>query len=122
MKNETAEKFAHNWIAAWNNHDIEEILSHYADNIQFYSPFIPLLKFNDSGLINNKTDLRAYFEIGLRAYPTLYFQLHTHFSGVNSLVIYYTSVNNRQAAEVFELDEQNKATKVYCHYTEQSSI
>lgn len=26
--------FAHEWIAAWNAHDLERILAHYADDVE----------------------------------------------------------------------------------------
>ena len=116
MNLEIAQNFTDKWIKSWNNQDLEEIISHYADNIQFYSPLIPLLGFNDSGIIQNKEDLKKYFEIGLRNYPNLFFDLHHVFVGINTLVIYYTSVNGRKASEVFELDENEKALKVFCNY------
>lgn len=118
MTKELAEKFTYDWIASWNMHDLEEILSHYSEDIHFYSPFIQLLKFNETGLITSKDELKKYFEIGLNAYPELRFELHHYFVGVSTVVIYYTSVNGRLAAEVFELNEHGKATKVYCNYSE----
>jgi len=114
--NEKAEQFAEEWIKAWNNHDLNTILSHYSDQIEFYSPFIPLLKFNETGVITNKADLKRYFEIGLNAYPDLQFTLHKFFTGIDTVVLYYTSVNGRLAAEVFQLNEEGKAIKVFCNY------
>lgn len=114
---EIAKEFATQWLNAWNSRDIDKILEHYDHDIEFYSPFIPLLHFNKEGVIRNKKDLKKYFEIGLNAYPDLHFQFHYCFAGVNSVVIYYTSVNGRLAAEVFELNENNKAKRVLCHYT-----
>ncbi|WP_343636362.1 nuclear transport factor 2 family protein [Fluviicola sp.] len=118
MDTQTAEKFAQEWISSWNGHNIQDILSHYADDVTFYSPFIPLLKFNETGVITNKNDLKKYFEIGLNSYPDLHFRFHHCFAGINTVVIYYTSVNGRLAAEVFELNEQGKAIQVYCNYSD----
>ena len=113
---EAANNFAEEWINAWNSHNIENILEHYETDIEFHSPLIPLLKFNDQGVINNKTDLKKYFEIGLNTYPDLHFKFHHCFVGINSIVIYYTSVNGRLSAEVFELNENRKAKRVLCNY------
>lgn len=113
---DTAKSFAEHWINSWNSHDVNAIMSHYADEIVFHSPFIPLLKFNDTGIITNKQDLRKYFEIGLNTYPDLHFTFHSLFTGLNTLVIHYTSVNNREALEVFEFNDAGKVTKVYCNY------
>lgn len=118
---QTTNQFTTEWINAWNSHQIDDILEHYADEIEFYSPIIRLLNFNEEGVIRNKADLKRYFEIGLKAYPDLHFTLHNHFTGINSVVIYYTSVNNRKAAEVFELNTDRKAVKVTCNYTMENS-
>lgn len=112
----TARAFVTAWIHAWNSHNIEHILAHYESDVTFYSPMIPLLKFNKEGVINNKADLKKYFETGLNAYPDLHFQLHNFFTGINSVVIYYSSVNGRLSAEVFELNERRKAIRVICNY------
>jgi ketosteroid isomerase-like protein len=31
-------KLANHWIAAWNAHDLEQILSHYNDAVELTSP------------------------------------------------------------------------------------
>ncbi len=117
LTREQALRFAHDWLGAFNAHDLEAILGHYADDVQFYSPLIALLKFNESGCIRSKGELRQYFQLGLQAYPNLHFTLHHVFVGIDSLVIYYTSVNGRLASELFRLDEAGKARQVFCHYT-----
>ncbi len=38
MTKNDAEKFADAWIAAWNAHDLDAILSHYDDAIELTSP------------------------------------------------------------------------------------
>ena len=35
-----AREFAVEWIAAWNAHDLDRILSHYADDFEMRSPLI----------------------------------------------------------------------------------
>jgi hypothetical protein len=117
MNQEQAHRFADEWISAFNAHDLPAILAHYADELKFYSPFIPLLKFDESGCITSKRDLERYFQLGLDTYPDLYFTMHNVFVGIDTLAIYYTSVNDRLACEVFQLNEQGKAVTVFCHYT-----
>ena len=114
---EQANYFANQWIMNWNNHDIDSILDHYADDIEFHSPIITALKFNERGVINNKDELRSYFEKGLAAYPDLHFQTIAVFTGIYSIVLYYSSVNGKFAAETFELNNESKAIKVLSHYT-----
>ena len=38
MTNEEAQAFADEWIAAWNSHDLDRVLSHYAPEVVLLSP------------------------------------------------------------------------------------
>lgn len=69
MTQEQALHFADEWIGAFNAHDLDAIMAHYADKLEFYSPLIPLLKFNETGCITSKGDLERYFQVGLSTYP-----------------------------------------------------
>ena len=40
ISSHAAERFADDWIAAWNAHDLEKILSHYTDDFEMSSPVI----------------------------------------------------------------------------------
>ena len=35
-----AQAFAREWVKAWNDHDLEAILSHYAEDVVFHSPVV----------------------------------------------------------------------------------
>jgi ketosteroid isomerase-like protein len=41
MKPGFAERFAKEWVAAWNAHDLDRVLSHYEDDFEMPSPIIP---------------------------------------------------------------------------------
>jgi len=117
MTTEFANTFAHEWIDSWNGHDLEMIISHYADDLQFYSPVIKQLGVNEKGIITDKQTLKAYFAKGLQVYPDLYFNFHEVLAGTNSLVIYYTSINNRKSAEMMQFDKNGKVNLVRAHYS-----
>ncbi|WP_295121729.1 nuclear transport factor 2 family protein [uncultured Chitinophaga sp.] len=111
--------FAKAWLDAWNSHDLDAIMHHYAENIAFYSPFIKRVNNDPSGCIKNKAELRAYFERALTAYPDLHFEFYQVLEGVNSVVLYYKSVNNNLAAEMMVLGDDGKVTEVRAHYYQQ---
>jgi ketosteroid isomerase-like protein len=113
-----AEEFAREWIAAWNSHDLEAILSHYAEDVEFFSPFVIALMGREDGVVRGREDLHDYFSRGLPAYPDLHFVHHETLAGVASVAIRYTSVGGREAVEVMELDEDGLVTRVTAHYTE----
>lgn len=112
-----AQELAQDWIDAWNSHDISRILSHYSDEVVFTSPFIVKLLGDNSGTIQGITNLRSYFIKGLEAYPNLKFELYQVLTGVDSITLYYKTVNEMVAAEVMELNSEGKITKVIAHYS-----
>ena len=111
-----AKKFASEWIESWNSHDIEMIISHYAEQLEFKSPLI-VERFSDpDGIIYDKEKLKEYFLIGLTANPTLTFELNHVLLGVNCLTLYYKNARGGETAELFEFDEIGKVIKsVSCY-------
>jgi len=96
--------FADDWIAAWNAHDLERILSHYADDVTFESANIIRLMGDPSGRLEGKAALRDYWSKALAASPGLTFTLKSVFSGVGGVAIrYFSSRTGAEAVEVFEL-------------------
>lgn len=108
--------FAQEWIDAWNSHNLDRIMEHYTDEIDFRSPVILQIGFNKEGVINNKATLRSYFAKGLEVYPDLHFELIKILEGLNSVVLYYKSINNRHTAEYMELNDAGKVCAVRAHY------
>ena len=108
--------FAHEWVEAWNNHDLESIMDHYSEELQFTSPIIKQMGLNEQGTITSKAGLKSYFEKALQKYPDLTFELYQVLVGVNSIVLYYKSINNMFSAEYMELNEEGKVIVVKAHY------
>jgi ketosteroid isomerase-like protein len=68
-------QLASDWIQAWNSHDLDEILTHYTEDVVLVSP-IAVKILNDSfGTVHGKAALRDYFKKGLGVYPDLKFEL-----------------------------------------------
>ena len=116
MNEELAQSFGLEWIAAWNSRDLPRIMSHYSEHIHFQSPYIIRLGMNEQGIIDDKPTLEAYFKKALDVYQDLHFELHEVLTGAGSLVLFYTSVNGRKAAEFMQLDESGKINLVKAHY------
>jgi len=112
-----ANHLAEEWVAAWNAHDIDAIMSHYDDDISFQSPVIIQVNNDPSGTINTKVALEDYFVRALKLYPDLHFELYKVLTSVNSVVLYYKTINNMLTAEYMELNEYGKVIKVRAHYS-----
>ena len=113
---EQADDFAKDWIASWNAHDLDRVMSHYDNNVEYYSMFLLKLTDNQTGMLQGKDNVKQYLAKGLDAYPDLQFKLLNVFLGVASVTLHYESVNNLIAAEVFEINNQGVASRVQCHY------
>jgi predicted ester cyclase len=117
MTKEEAQQLANDWIAAWNSHDLDAILSHYDDAVELTSPVAAQLLGRPDGKVVGKPELRAYFQRGLTAYPDLHFQLHDVLCGLNTVVLYYTNQKGTHSAEFMELSPSGKVTRVIAHYS-----
>ena len=116
MIRDEAWKMANHWVAAWNAHDLELIMSHYEDAIELTSPVAAQLLATPGGKVVGKANLRAYFQRGLEAYPELRFHLEDVLWGLNSLVLYYTNQKGTRTAEFMELSAIGRVARVIAHY------
>jgi predicted ester cyclase len=113
---EWAQEFAKEWVSAWNAHDLEAILAHYADGVVLTSPVAARLLGDPSGNVRGKAALRAYFSKGLEAYPNLRFELVDVLSGLSSVVLYYTNQVGKKSGEFMEIDGNGKVIRVVANY------
>jgi predicted ester cyclase len=114
---EEISNLATNWVAAWNAHDLDSIMTHYEDAIELTSPVAAQLLGASGGQVIGKANLRAYFQRGLEAYPELQFHLEDVLWGVNSVVLYYTNQKGTRTGEFMELSANGKVARVVAHYS-----
>ena len=109
--------FSQDWCETWNSHDLDAILSHYADDVVLISPTAVKVLKDPSGTVRGKDAMRNYFSIGLRAYPNLRFEVLDVTCGVSSVVVYYANQNGAKVSEFMEFDSAGKVSKVVAHYS-----
>ncbi len=112
-----AERFATDWINAWNSHDIERVLKHYDDDFEMSSPYISQIANEPSGTLRGKVAIGDYWSKALEGIPDLHFELISTLVGVNSITLYYKGAQERFAAEVFHFSPNQKVIKAFAHYT-----
>ena len=116
MTEADAQRFAVEWIEAWNSRDLDRILNHYADEVEITSPFVETVLGPGKKSVKGKLALRAYWGPIMATYPDLHFVLHRAYAGVDSLVLHYQSIQGLMSAECMELDEDGKIRRVQAHY------
>lgn len=77
--------FAEEWVKSWNSHDLDRILSHYANDLEITTPMIKLALGIDTGTLLGKQNVREYWASALQKMPNLHFELKDVTTGVNSI-------------------------------------
>ena len=112
-----ANQFAGEWIAAWNSHDLNAIMSHYEENVVLTSPVAAKLLSDPSGTVRGKAALREYFRRGLETYPDLRFELLDVMFGLSSVVLCYKNQKGTKTAEFMEFGESRKVIRIVANYS-----
>ena len=111
-----AEHFASDLIDSWNAHDLDKVLSHYANDFEMSSPIITQVAGEPSGTLRGKLAVGAYWKKALDIFPDLHFEAISVLAGVNSVTIYYKGPRGRLAAEVFHFGADKKVLRAFAHY------
>jgi ketosteroid isomerase-like protein len=111
-----ADELAAEWIAAWNSHDLDRILSHYRDDFSMSSPLIAQWGFAASGTLHGKNAVRAYWRDGLDRHRDLHFTLDAAFAGADSVALLYTNHLGRRVIENLFLDDTRRVMRAAAHY------
>ena len=111
-----ASELARAWVRAWNDHDLDAILSHYAEPLRFTSPLVVTRLGRADGTLRSKAELRAYFAQGLDAQRALRFELEAVLPGVDSLALCYRNHRGQSVVEVMRLNGDGLVDQVMVHY------
>lgn len=112
---EQADRFAHDWITAWNSHDLTRILAHYSEDFTMASPHIAVVAQEATGVLNGKATVASYWAKALELLPDLQFKLISTFVGADSVAIHYQGVRG-PAVEVFFFNHAGLVYKAAAHY------
>lgn len=115
MNKAFAQNFAQEWVAAWNSHDIDKILSHYAGDFEMTSPVIKNITNEASGMLRGIPAMRDYWIRALKENPNLHFEIIAVFCGVNSVVVHYRG-HRGLSAEFFCFNADGKVINASAHY------
>ncbi len=111
-----AETFARAWVSAWNDRDIDRILSHYADAVVFHSPRIALVMGNGAASISGKPALRDYWTAALERSPELFFELENVLTSSDAVTLLYTNHREELVAETFVFDREGEVRESVAAY------
>jgi hypothetical protein len=115
-----ARTFADEWVASWNAHDLDRILSHYSETAELLSPVAA--KRLGNGRVVGHGALRSYWSPALADGSVLHFSIVEVFAGSSAVTIVYDAIlpadlGNRRGAETFELGPDRKVVRSMACYS-----
>ena len=90
------ERFAEEWASAWNRRDVEAVLAHFHDEVEFVSP--TALAVTGSSVVRGKDALRTYWTRALSGIGSIRFSVVRVLwdPALNELaIIYMSSIDGR---------------------------
>jgi hypothetical protein len=96
--------FAHDWVLAWNDHDVEAVLAHFHAEVVFSSPVAARVLPETGGVVRGKAALRDYWVRALAMLPDLHFDVIGVYRGESVLVINYRNERGGLVNEVLIFD------------------
>lgn len=113
-----AKTFVHEWIEAWNDHDLDRVLSYYSEEFQLSSPFIAALCSEPSSTLMGKESVRAFWALLLQKYPDRHFQLVDILLCVSTICIYHQTSTGVRVVEWLRFNSDGMVVAASCSYNE----
>lgn len=118
MTPENLQTIAFKWFDAFNNHNLDQLLSLYDDNAEHYSPKLKVQQPETKGFISGKNQLRAWWQSAFDQLPSLQYKPSSFTANNDRIFMEYTrSVDNQEPLLVAEVlvvrDGKITASRVY---------
>ena len=109
-------QLAQHWIEAWNAHDLDRIMEHYAADVEFEANTVVRRWHKPDGILRGVAELREHFRLGLELAPALRFELEDVFSAPSGYAVLYRRENGNRVLDVVELNPDDLAQRVKAFY------
>jgi SnoaL-like domain len=97
------------WVEDWNSRDLDRIMEHYAENVEFESPSVVTRWGYPDGKLRGKIALRVHFKKGLDLPPDSPFELVDILAGIDSFLVVYKQAGGNIVADYVVTDKDHKA-------------
>lgn len=100
--------FVHDWQQAWNEHNLEKILSFYEDGFAMTSPVVQEV-LGATGLICfGEQDLKRFCETVFSKVPKYSIKVMAVAVGIGSVTVHYLDSSSRYVAETMQFSVRRK--------------
>jgi ketosteroid isomerase-like protein len=109
---------AHKWFDAFNNHNLDQLLSLYDDEAEHFSPKLKIKKPETKGFVKGKQALHDWWLEAFEQLPTLHYRVTSLTANADRVFMEYVRTVEGQeqmlVAEVLEIkDEKIVFSRVY---------
>ena len=111
---EQATQFVSAWIEAWNRHDLDAVMAMIAEDVEFISPYLPMMTDSSADRLRGKPALQGWFAQALenpdfKIDPPVYI-----FASPDSVVL-VEKIGDPTAANVFFFDAEGLVKRSIVH-------
>ncbi|HEY1405803.1 MAG TPA: nuclear transport factor 2 family protein [Spirochaetota bacterium] len=113
---ERSEAFIKSWTGAWNNRDIEAVMSHFSDDIENSTPLVRSLLGIESGTINGAKTVSTFWKQIMDTYPEMSIRAIKCWYGIGLLSVHWEVITAKANGKTKDGNDTfffNKDHKVY---------
>ena len=111
-----AREHADRWLGAWNGHDLDAIMSCYAEDVDFVAPTVARRWGRADGRLLGLSELRSHFARGLELAPDLQFSEEALMVTPGGYALLYRRENGNRVLDAVELDPAGLESRVRAYY------
>ena len=116
MNESDAARAAEAWVAAWNAHDLNAIMEHYAEDVVFSADTVASRWNRPDGTLRGKEELREHFRRGLERAPNLRFTLRSVLTCPGGYAVLYERENGNLVIDAVDVNADGYATRIHAYY------
>jgi limonene-1,2-epoxide hydrolase len=104
------QSIAFRWVEAFNNKEIDKLLSLYDDEAQHYSPKLKIQQPETNGLVLGKEAMRSWWLDAFEKLPSLHYKVTSLTANTDRVFMEYIRIveneNDMLVAEVLEINNE----------------
>jgi len=101
---------AHKWFEAFNNHNLDQLLSLYDEDAEHFSPKLKIKKPETNGLVKGQKALHDWWQEAFEQLPSLQYKVTSLTANENRVFMEYVRTVQGESdmliAEVLEIKEE----------------
>src|SRR4051812_49188104 len=116
-----ATAFSAAWVGDWNAHDLDAVMTHYAEDVVFRSPKVLRYTGGVTDCLRGKDDLRAYFAAGMAFRTALRFTEPRPCWDATGIALIYAGEDGSTAVETMTLNADGRVAEARVFYDREIS-